>query len=83
MIAHVFNSTGHKAGLISTAECRIGDLLLPDTGRFTTPEAPAVQEMLAQMVEAGCEWAVIEATSHGLALHRVDECEYDIACSRT
>jgi UDP-N-acetylmuramoyl-L-alanyl-D-glutamate--2,6-diaminopimelate ligase len=35
--------------------------------------------MLARMVDAGCEWAVIEATSHGLALHRVDECEYDIA----
>jgi len=35
--------------------------------------------MLAEMVDAGCRWAVIEATSHGLALHRVDECEYDIA----
>lgn len=79
LLAHVFNSTGRKAGLISTAECRIGDDLLPDTGRYTTPEAPQVQEMLAAMVEAGCEWAVIEATSHGLALHRVDECEYDIA----
>ena len=79
LVAHVFNRSGQKAGLISTAECRIGDDLLPDTGRFTTPEAPQVQEMLAQMVEAGCDWAVIEATSHGLALHRVDECEYDIA----
>ncbi|HUF53979.1 MAG TPA: UDP-N-acetylmuramoyl-L-alanyl-D-glutamate--2,6-diaminopimelate ligase [Dehalococcoidia bacterium] len=80
LIAHVLNSTGHKAGLISTAECTIGDQPLPDTGRFTTPESPAVQSMLAQMVDAGgCEWAVVEATSHGLALHRVDECEYDIA----
>ena len=79
LIAHVLNRAGRKAGLISTAECRIGDDLLPDTGRFTTPEAPQVQSMLAQMLEAGCEWAVIEATSHGLALHRVDECEYDIA----
>ncbi len=79
LLAHVLNATGHKTGLISTVECRIGDDLLPDTGRFTTPESPAVQEMLAQMAGAGCEWAVIEATSHGLALHRVDECEYDIA----
>jgi UDP-N-acetylmuramoyl-L-alanyl-D-glutamate--2,6-diaminopimelate ligase len=79
LVAHVFNRSGLKAGLISTAECRIGDDPLPDTGRFTTPEAPQVQQMLAQMVEAGCKWAVIEATSHGLALHRVDECEYDIA----
>ena len=79
LVAHVFNRSDQKAGLISTAECRIGDDPLPDTGRFTTPEAPQVQAMLAQMVDAGCRWAVIEATSHGLALHRVDECEYDIA----
>ena len=85
LLAHVFNSVGKpdgsvgRTGLISTVECRIGDELLPDTGRFTTPESPAVQAMRAQMADAGCEWAVIEATSHGLALHRVDECEYDIA----
>jgi len=79
LLAHVFNTAGHSAGLISTVECRVGDELLPDTGRFTTPEATAVQAMLAQMAGAGCEWAVIEATSHGLALHRVDECQYDIA----
>jgi UDP-N-acetylmuramoyl-L-alanyl-D-glutamate--2,6-diaminopimelate ligase len=79
LLAHVFSSAGEQAGLISTAECRIGDRPLPDTGRFTTPESPQVQAMLAEMVDAGCRWAVIEATSHGLALHRVDECEYDIA----
>lgn len=79
LLAHVFKSAGAKVGLISTAECRIGDELLPDTGRFTTPEAPEVQQMLAQMVDAGCSWAVIEATSHGLALRRVDECDFDIA----
>jgi UDP-N-acetylmuramoyl-L-alanyl-D-glutamate--2,6-diaminopimelate ligase len=57
----------------------VGEELLPDTGRFTTPEAPQVQAMLRQMVDARCGWAVIEATSHGLALHRVDECEYDMS----
>jgi len=31
------------------------------------------------MVDAGCRYAVIEATSHGVALHRVDECDFDIA----
>ena len=79
LLHHLLSTTGEKAGLISTAECRIGDELLPDTGRFTTPEAPEVQKMLSQMVGAGCRYAVIEATSHGLALHRVDECEFDIA----
>jgi UDP-N-acetylmuramoyl-L-alanyl-D-glutamate--2,6-diaminopimelate ligase len=79
LLAHLLGVAGEKVGLISTAECRIGTTALADTGRFTTPEATEVQKMLAQMVEAGCRWAVIEATSHGLALHRVDECEYDIA----
>jgi UDP-N-acetylmuramoyl-L-alanyl-D-glutamate--2,6-diaminopimelate ligase len=79
LLAHIFSATSVKVGLISTAESRIGAALLPDTGRFTTPEAPEVQAMLSQMADAGCQWAVIEATSHGLALHRVDECEFDMA----
>ena len=79
LVGHILAHAARKNGLITTAECRIGDELLPDTGRFTTPEAPQVQAMLARMVEVGCEWAVIEATSHGLGLNRVDACEYDVA----
>lgn len=79
LIDHVLRFAGEPAGLISTAECRIGDRPLTDTGRFTTPEAPELQGMLGEIVEAGCRWAVVEATSHGLALHRLDECEFDIA----
>jgi len=79
LIAHLLEAAGLRTGLVSTAECRSGWALLPDTGRLTTPEAPYLQAMLSQMVEAGCRWAVIEATSHGLALHRLDGCEFDIA----
>ncbi len=79
LLSHVFTAADGLTGLVSTAECRIGPEPLPDTGRFTTPEVPELQSMLAAMVEAGCRWAVVEATSHGLALHRVDGCEYDIA----
>ena len=78
LIDHVLRSAGKPAGLISTAECRIGDRPLLDTGRFTTPEAPEMQGMLREIAAAGCRWAVIEATSHGLALHRLDACEFDI-----
>jgi UDP-N-acetylmuramoyl-L-alanyl-D-glutamate--2,6-diaminopimelate ligase len=79
LLHEVLSSAGEKAGLISTAECRVGDEPLPDTGRFTTPEAPEVQQMLGRMLDARCRYVVIEATSHGLALHRVDECDFDIA----
>src|SRR5438093_8208218 len=79
LLHHMLSSAGERTGLISTAECRVGDRLLADTGRMTTPEAPEVQQMLREMVSDGCRWSVIEATSHGLALHRVDECDFDIA----
>lgn len=79
LLAHVLNNAGETAGLISTAECRIGDDPIGDSGRFTTPEAPEVQSMLAATVEHGCRWAVVESTSHGLALHRLDRIEPVIA----
>jgi len=79
LLAHVLQTAGERTGLISTAECRIGDEIIGDSGRFTTPEAPEVQSMLATMVQHRCRWAVVEATSHGLALHRLDQVEPDIA----
>jgi len=79
LIAHLLESAGDRAGLMSTAENRAAGRELPDSGRFTTPEAPEVQAMLAAMVESGCRYAVLEATSHGLHLHRLDGCEFDVA----
>ena len=79
LIAHVLESAGERVGLMSTAENRAAGRALADSDRFTTPEAPQVQGMLAQTVEAGCRYAVLEATSHGLALHRLDGCEFDLA----
>jgi UDP-N-acetylmuramoyl-L-alanyl-D-glutamate--2,6-diaminopimelate ligase len=79
LIAHLLESAGESAGLLSTAENRAAGRPLADSGRFTTPEAPEVQSLLAEMAEAGCRYAVLEATSHGLALHRLDGCEFDVA----
>jgi len=79
LIAHVLESAGERVGLMSTAENRAAGRALADSDRFTTPEAPQVQGVLAQTVEAGCRYAVLEATSHGLVLHRLDCCEFDVA----
>jgi UDP-N-acetylmuramoyl-L-alanyl-D-glutamate--2,6-diaminopimelate ligase len=79
LVAHLLESSRERVGLMSTAENRAAGRELPDSGRFTTPEAPEVQAMLAAMVEAGCRYAALEATSHGLALHRLDGCEFDVA----
>lgn len=79
LIYHILLAAGLKAGIISTVNAVIGDEVL-DTGfHVTTPDAHDVQRYLARMVEAGLTHVVLETTSHGLAQHRVDAAEYDIA----
>lgn len=70
---------GVRTGLLTTIESRIAGRVIPNPTRLTTQEAPLVQSLLAEMVETGCTHAIIEATSHGLALHRLDDCEFDVA----
>jgi UDP-N-acetylmuramoyl-L-alanyl-D-glutamate--2,6-diaminopimelate ligase len=79
LIASILESAGHKVGAITTVSATIGDQEI-DTGlHTTTPNAPDVQRYLAQMVDAGAQYAVIEATSEGLAQRRLDAVEFDIA----
>ena len=78
LIHRILQSAGLRAGLISTVNAVIGDQVL-DTGfHVTTPEALDVQSYLARMVRAGLTHCVLEATSHGLAQHRVAACEFDL-----
>ena len=79
LLYQILKISGLKVGMISTVNAQIGDKVL-DTGfHVTTPEAPAVQFYLKQMLEAGITHVVLETTSHGLAQHRVTACEFDIA----
>ncbi|GAB4564258.1 MAG: UDP-N-acetylmuramoyl-L-alanyl-D-glutamate--2,6-diaminopimelate ligase [Anaerolineae bacterium] len=79
MISHILEAAGLKTGLISTVTFKVAERVWDNDTRQSTPEAPEIQGMLADMVAAGCQAVVIESTSHGLALHRVDGCEYDVA----
>jgi len=79
LIYQILLAAGIKAGLITTVNAKIGDKTV-DTGfHVTTPEATEIQEYLSRMVAAGLTHVVLETTSHGLAQHRVDGCEFDIA----
>ena len=72
-------AAGVRTGMISTVATRIGNLAESNEAHATTPEAPRLQAALRAMVLAGDRAAVIETTSHGLALHRVDAIAYDVA----
>ena len=68
---------GAKVGLIGTMENQIGDLVIP-TDR-TTPESFELQSLFAQMREAGCQYVVMEVSSHAIALDRVGGIHFDVA----
>lgn len=67
------------AGMVTTVNAVIGDEML-DTGlHVTTPDALEIQRYLRSMVDAGLTHCILEATSHGLAQHRVSAVEFDVA----
>lgn len=80
--AHIVDSLlrakGHTTGMIGTVAVRIGDFVDEHASRQTTPESLDVQRLLRQMVEAGVDTAILEATSHGLDLHRLDQVRFAV-----
>ncbi len=70
---------GHKAGFISTVQYSTGGEAQSNPEHTTTPEAPVIQARLREMVENGCEFAVLETSSHGLSkkLNRTGNIEFD------
>ncbi len=79
LIFSILQAVGIRAGLLSTIRAVIGEVEEPLALHVTTPEAPVVQRYLRRMVDAGLTHVVLEATSHGLAQHRVDAIGYDVA----
>jgi UDP-N-acetylmuramoyl-L-alanyl-D-glutamate--2,6-diaminopimelate ligase len=69
LLYELFQSLGYKTGLISTVENKIGTQILDS--KFTTPDAIALNELLAQMVDTGCDYAFMEVSSHALVQNRV------------
>jgi UDP-N-acetylmuramoyl-L-alanyl-D-glutamate--2,6-diaminopimelate ligase len=79
LIYQILLAAGVKAGMITTVNAVIGERALETGFHVTTPDAPAVQGYLAEMVRSGLTHCVLEATSHGLAQQRVAACEFDVA----
>ena len=66
-IHQLITLSGEKAGFFSTVEWSTGGESQPNLGRQSTPEAPQIHGVLRKMVDAGCRFAVLESTSHGLS----------------
>ena len=68
--------TGAKVGLIGTNLNMIGDRQLD--AKLTTPESYEMQQLMAEMVSEGCQYAVMEVSSHALHLDRVHGIQFDV-----
>jgi UDP-N-acetylmuramoyl-L-alanyl-D-glutamate--2,6-diaminopimelate ligase len=77
LIKHICEKAGVRCGLLGTVQYEIGDRILPAIR--TTPEALDIQELLAQIVNAGGRAAAMEVSSHALAQERTRGIEWDVA----
>lgn len=76
MIRSILENAGYKVGLIGTIETIIGDEHIPSAN--TTPESYTIQDYMSRMVTAGISVCVMEVSSQGLMLHRVDGIPFEI-----
>jgi UDP-N-acetylmuramoyl-L-alanyl-D-glutamate--2,6-diaminopimelate ligase len=79
LIGRLLRAAGYRAAVLTTVYTSIDADEQPSPFNHTTPEAPDLQAWLAAAVRAGAAYAVIEVSSHALALHRVRGIEFDAA----
>ncbi|MBR5603338.1 MAG: UDP-N-acetylmuramoyl-L-alanyl-D-glutamate--2,6-diaminopimelate ligase [Bacteroidales bacterium] len=69
LLYRLFYNAGYPCGLLSTIENRINNVVVPST--HTTGDQLQINEMLSRMVEAGCEYAFMEVSSHAIDQDRI------------
>ncbi len=76
LIKQILENTGKKVGLIGTVQNMIGQEVFP--AKYTTPDPYELQGLFKAMVNAGCEYCVMEVSSQALAQGRVNGLRFHI-----
>ena len=79
IITKILEEAGKKVAMASTINFKIGDNEWTNLSHFTTLSSFAVQKFIKQAVENGCEYLVLETSSHSLDQHRVWGIDYKTA----
>ncbi|HWK57881.1 MAG TPA: UDP-N-acetylmuramoyl-L-alanyl-D-glutamate--2,6-diaminopimelate ligase [Parapedobacter sp.] len=69
LLYKLFRQLGYEAGLISTVQNHVGDRI--ETATHTTPDPIALNGLLQEMVEAGCDYCFMEVSSHAIVQQRI------------
>ncbi|KKQ40904.1 MAG: UDP-N-acetylmuramyl-tripeptide synthetase [Candidatus Magasanikbacteria bacterium GW2011_GWA2_37_8] len=79
LIASILEAGGFKVGLLSTVEFQIGEKRWINDKKMTMLGLGQIQKMLREMVQAGCQYVVVETSSEGILQYRHFGLWYDVA----
>ncbi|MDZ4229975.1 MAG: UDP-N-acetylmuramoyl-L-alanyl-D-glutamate--2,6-diaminopimelate ligase [Candidatus Veblenbacteria bacterium] len=79
MLWHILEQTGHRTGLVSTAQFAVSRQVWLNDLKMTMPSRSALQQLFRRMVREGCTHAVVETSSEGLAQWRHVGLPYHVA----
>lgn len=74
LLKHILECAGKKVGLIGTIQIEIDDLALP--AKYTTPDPYQLHSTLKRMEQSGCEYVVMEVSSHAMDQNRLAGCHF-------
>ena len=74
LLYKLFSSLGYTCGMLSTVQNYVGDRVLPAT--HTTPDPISLNQLLHDMLEAGCTHVFMETSSHAIHQHRIEGLYY-------
>ena len=77
MLKAIIEEAGYKTGIVGTIQNLIGDRSVPTDN--TTPDAYELNKLFAQMRDAGCEYVIMEVSSHALDQKRVYGVKFEVA----
>jgi UDP-N-acetylmuramoyl-L-alanyl-D-glutamate--2,6-diaminopimelate ligase len=70
LLQKLFTELGYHAGLLSTVQNLVGERVVAST--HTTPDPLALNKLLSEMVDEGCDYCFMEVSSHAVTQHRID-----------
>lgn len=76
LLFELFKKLGHRCGLISTVQNKIQEQVIPAT--HTTPDALALNQLLSEMVQAGCTHVFMEVSSHAVVQKRIHGVQFKV-----
>jgi UDP-N-acetylmuramoyl-L-alanyl-D-glutamate--2,6-diaminopimelate ligase len=76
LLESILQSAGYFVGILGTVNYRYGKTVVPAPN--TTPESFEMQRILREMADHGVTHCIAEVSSHAIALHRVDDCSFDM-----